>query len=230
MTHSTPQPVPLRETALTVAGRDFLADPSGALWCAATRMLVVADLHLEKGSAFAARRRHLPPYDTAETLAALAGVIRRYRPRAVLCLGDSFHDGQAAERMPKGDIASLAAMQSGLDWIWIAGNHDPIIGAAIAGQRRTELIENGIRFAHEPTCGPVDGEVAGHLHPCVNVPVRGTRLRRRAFVSCETRLLMPAFGAFTGGLDVEAPAIRALFPGRRSILALGSARTYRVAA
>lgn len=218
------------ETTITIAGRAFATDPSGALWCERARMLVVADLHLEKGSAFAARRMLLPPYDTAQTLAALAAVIRRFQPQTVVSLGDSFHDRRGPTRMAEADLACLSALQSGRDWIWIAGNHDPGLDGTVGGQFLPELTEGAIRFVHEPTAGGVTGEIAGHLHPSAVIAVRGGRVRRKVFVSCETRLVMPAFGSLTGGLDIGDPAIRSLFGRRPSVVALGSQRTYRVAA
>ncbi len=219
-----------QETSLTIAGRTFVTDPSGALWCETEHMLVVSDLHLEKGSAYAARGVPLPPYDTAETLLTLAAVVRRYQPRTVVALGDSFHDRRGPSRMSPEDARNLAALQARRDWIWIAGNHDPRFEGAVAGQFLPELTDGAIRFVHEPTAGIVDGEIAGHLHPSAVIAVRGNRLRRKVFVSCETRLVMPAFGSFTGGLDIDDPAIRALFPVRPSVVALGSNRTYRIAA
>lgn len=218
------------ETVISLSGRPFVADASGALWCAAARLLIVSDLHLEKGSSLAARRLHLPPYDTAQTLARLAAVIARYRPRAVISLGDSFHDRAGPGRMAACDVATLKSLQAGRDWIWIAGNHDPVLEGAVDGDCRAEMVEGAIRFAHEPTAVPAAGEIAGHLHPCVTVVARGGSVRRKAFVSCETRIVMPAFGAFTGGLDIRAPAIRSLFPERMTVFALGEQRAYRVAA
>lgn len=218
------------QTTLTIAGRTFVTDPSGALWCAAARMLVVSDLHLEKGSAFAARGVPLPPYDTSETLRTLAAVVHRFQPRTVVSLGDSFHDRRGPSRMSPGDARALAALQAGRDWIWIAGNHDPRFEGAIAGRFLAEFTDGAIRFVHEPTAGPVAGEIAGHLHPSAVIAVRGGRIRRKVFVSCETRLVMPAFGSFTGGLDIADPVIRSLFPARPSVVALGSGRTYRIAA
>ncbi len=217
-------------TTLTIAGRTFAADPSGALWCASARMLVVSDLHLEKGSSFARRGVPLPPYDTTQTLQALAQVVQRFRPRTIVSLGDSFHDRSGPTRLSPADRATLGGLQAGRDWIWIAGNHDPRFEQDLPGQFLSELIDGGIRFVHEPTSGLVSGEVAGHLHPSAVIAVRGGRVRRKVFVSCETRLIMPAFGSLTGGLDIRDPAIRTLFAVPPSVVALGTRRTYRVAA
>ncbi|WP_296573994.1 ligase-associated DNA damage response endonuclease PdeM [Phreatobacter sp.] len=226
----TVRPRPSSETTISLLGRGFVADPSGALWCPASRLVVVSDLHLEKGSALAARRMLLPPYDTAQTLAMLSAVIARYRPQTVISLGDSFHDRTGPGRMAEADVATLRGLQAGRDWIWVAGNHDPSLDGALPGLCCDSVSEGGIRFAHEPTSTPQGGEIAGHLHPCVRVTGRGGSVRRKAFVSCETRIVMPAFGAFTGGLDIRAPAIRSLFPQGMAVFALGQQRAYQVAA
>ncbi|MDP2801412.1 MAG: ligase-associated DNA damage response endonuclease PdeM [Phreatobacter sp.] len=226
----TARPGQISETTIALLGRGFVADPSGALWCPASRLVVVSDLHLEKGSSLAARRMLLPPYDTARTLAMLAAVIARYRPRTVISLGDSFHDRAGPCRMAEADVVTLRALQAGREWVWVAGNHDPSLDGALPGLCCDEVTEGGIRFAHEPTPTPQGGEIAGHLHPCVKVTGRGGSVRRKAFVSCETRIVMPAFGAFTGGLDIRSPAIRSLFPDRMAVFALGQQRAYQVAA
>lgn len=217
------------ETVLRLAGRDFLADPCGALWCPRTGTLVVSDLHLEKGSAFAARGAMLPPYDTAETLRGLASLIARYGPRRVISLGDSFHDGAAFGRMAARDREALLALQRGRDWIWIAGNHDAAMQGPVPGEHAASLVEDGIGFVHVPSARPEGFEIAGHLHPCVRVALRGRSLRRKAFVLAHDRLVMPAFGAYTGGLNVRDPAVCGLFPAGFSALALGAARLYAIA-
>lgn len=226
----TARPGQISETTIALLGRGFVADPSGALWCPASRLVVVSDLHLEKGSSLAARRMLLPPYDTARTLAMLAAVVARYRPRTVISLGDSFHDRAGPCRMAEADVATLRGLQAGREWVWVAGNHDPSLDGALPGLCCHEVTEGGIRFAHEPTPAPQGGEIAGHLHPCVKVTGRGCSVRRKAFVSCETRIVMPAFGAFTGGLDIRSPAIRSLFPHGMAVFALGQQRAYQVAA
>ncbi|MBX9992569.1 ligase-associated DNA damage response endonuclease PdeM [Phreatobacter oligotrophus] len=224
----TPSPVP--ETVVTVAGRSFIADGSGVLWCPDSGLMVVADLHLEKGSSFAARRMMLPPYDTGQTLTALARVVARLKPRTIVSLGDSFHDRAGPLRMAEADRERLKALQAGRTWIWVAGNHDPALEGNMTGEFLDSFADGPIRFVHEPTAGRVTGEIAGHLHPSARITARGGSVRSKVFVSCETRLVMPAFGALTGGLDVTSPAIRSLFPGRMGMIALGRQRAYRVAA
>jgi DNA ligase-associated metallophosphoesterase len=174
-------------------------------------MLIVADLHLEKGSSFAARGVLLPPYDTASTLARLARLIERYAPQIVMALGDSFHDGGGPARMADADRASLKALQRGRDWLWIAGNHDPDPADGVGGRFADVLALGPLTFRHEPSSDRCDGEIAGHLHPLARVARRGRAVSRRCFASDSRRLVMPAFGAYTGGLNVRDRAIATLF-------------------
>lgn len=203
-----------RETDATieVAGVALIADLSGALYWQEERMLVVSDLHLEKGSSFATRGILLPPYDTAATLARLAAVIMRVNPRTVIALGDSFHDRHAHERIASADRDCLAAMQVGRDWIWIAGNHDPKPPVSLRGSVAEEIAIGAICFRHEPTGAA--GEIAGHLHPKARVPTRGRSIDRRCFVSDGERAVMPSFGAYTGGLSIRHKAFAKIFPSR----------------
>lgn len=209
----------------------LLADPSGALLIEDERVLIVADLHLEKGSAFGLRRQFLPPYDTAATLARLADVVARHAPRLVVALGDSFHDRAAAARLQPGDHDRLRALQAGRSWLWLAGNHDPDPPPGLAGDVASEWSSGPLRFRHEPAAGPQPGEVAGHLHPVAVVAGRGgATVRRRAFVGDGARCVMPAFGAYAGGLNLHDTAFAALFaPGSRTAHALGRDRVYSIA-
>jgi hypothetical protein len=216
------------ETILTLGAEDFVADCAGALWWDAAATLVVSDLHLEKGSSFATRGQFLPPYDTGVTLAALAALIARYRPRRVVALGDSFHDGAGPARMSEADQALLAGLQHAVDWLWIAGNHDPDLSAALPGDHADRLDEAGIAFIHEPSLRPAMPEIAGHLHPCAKIRGRGRTVRRRAFVHDSQRLIMPAMGTYAGGLNLRDPAIARLFPMEMSVLMLGDDRVYTV--
>jgi uncharacterized protein len=219
------------ERVLSLAGAVLVADCAGALYWPDESLLVVADLHLEKGSAFAARGVLLPPYDTVATLARLAALIERYAPRLVIALGDSFHDGGGPERLPDISRAALKTLQYGRDWLWIAGNHDPEPGENIGG-RFAEVVAIGpLTFRHEPSVVPCAGEIAGHLHPVARVARRGRAVSRRCFASDGSRLLMPAFGAYAGGLNVRDRAIASLF-GALSFTAhmLGDRRIYAFAA
>ncbi|ESR26414.1 ligase-associated DNA damage response endonuclease PdeM [Lutibaculum baratangense] len=204
------------ETVRTVGlcGHEVALDPAGALWWAAERTLVVSDLHLEKGSSLARRGQLLPPYDTAATLRRLAALVETYLPARVVCLGDSFHDRRAAERLAPAARDTVRALQRGRDWIWIAGNHDRDAPAGLGGEAMAELNLNGLAFRHEPRAGDCRGEVAGHLHPAAKLRLRGRGLRRRCFVTDGARLVMPSFGAYTGGLNVLDAAWSPLFPPR----------------
>lgn len=211
----------------SVAGVVLAADPSGALWYESERLLIVADLHLEKGSAFASRRVFLPPYDTAATLARLAALVARYRPAGVVALGDSFHDPRAQARMTARDADALRGLGAGRDWIWIAGNHDPEAEGDF-GAAHAEWRVGGLVFRHEPRAGVQTGEIAGHLHPAARVPGRAGPLRRRCFVGDGARLILPAFGAFAGGLNIRDAAFHGLFGLRPIAHVLGRAATHRV--
>jgi hypothetical protein len=199
---------------LTVAGLALVPLAEGALWWAAERTLVVADLHLEKGSAFAARGQMLPPYDTVATLARLEALISRVKPERVIALGDSFHDGHAVGRMNECDRDRLAGLTSAAEWIWIAGNHDPEPPKHVGGWATSELSIGPLTFRHEPRPGAAPGEIAGHLHPAARIVGRGRSIRRRCFATDAKRLVMPAFGALAGGLNVLDEAFRPLFDGR----------------
>lgn len=194
---------------LDVAGVRFTADASGALFWDDEHLLIVSDLHLEKGSSFARRGILLPPYDTAATLARLAAVVARYDPRRVIALGDSFHDAAAHARLADPDRETIAAMQTGRDWIWIAGNHDPLPPATLRGSVASEIVIGPICFRHAPT--GASGEIAGHLHPKARVATRGRSIERRCIASDGLRAVMPSFGAFTGGLSIRDRAFARIF-------------------
>ena len=216
--------------ALAVAGVELVADAAGALYWPEQGLLVVSDLHLEKGSAFAARGVLLPPYDTAATLGRLGQLIGRYTPRLVVALGDSFHDGRGPARLADTDRAALRGLQRGRDWIWIAGNHDPEPPAGVGGRSLATFASGALHFRHQPK-GSVDGEIAGHLHPVARVARRGRTVSRRCFASDGQRLVMPAFGAFAGGLNVRDRTFAAVFTTLAfTAHMLGERRVYAVAA
>jgi uncharacterized protein len=216
---------------LEVAGTALIADPAGALYWPDEKLLVVADLHLEKGSAFARRGVLLPPYDTATTLDRLARVVEHFSPRVLVALGDSFHDEHGPARMSDLDRIKLKGLQRGRDWVWIAGNHDPELPQDIGGRFADVLALGALIFRHEPSQSVHDGEIAGHLHPVARIAQRGRAVSRRCFAGDGRRLIMPAFGAFAGGLNVRDRAIFGLF-GAAGFTAhmLGAQRLYAVAA
>jgi DNA ligase-associated metallophosphoesterase len=194
---------------LDVVGVSFIADLSGALFWEEQSLLVVSDLHLEKGSSFARRGVLLPPYDSAATLALLGLVIARRNPRMVIALGDSFHDRDAHNRLSTADRAAIVVMQARRDWIWISGNHDPALPSDLGGVVAHEVAVGPIAFRHEPT--GASGEIAGHLHPKARVSTRGRSMERRCFACDGERAVMPAFGAYTGGLSIRDAAFAKIF-------------------
>jgi DNA ligase-associated metallophosphoesterase len=205
---------------ITVAGVPLLADVAGALYWPEEGLLVVSDLHLEKGSAFAARGVLMPPYDTASTLQRLAGLLARYVVHMVVALGDNFHDGGGPARLGDADRAHLLALQQGRDWVWIAGNHDPDPREGIGGAFARSLALGPLSFRHQPAAAPgrgatgggsSHGEIAGHLHPAARVHQRGRTLTRKCFATDGARLVMPAFGAYTGGLNIRDIAFLKVF-------------------
>lgn len=217
--------------AVVVAGATLVADPAGALYWPDERLLIVADLHLEKGSAFAKRGVLLPPYDTATTLARLACLVERYAPRLLIALGDSFHDGKGPLRMSAADRAALGTLQRGRDWIWIGGNHDPDLPDVIGGQCADVVALGPLTLRHEPSENTCGGEIAGHLHPVARIAQRGRAVSRRCFAGDGGRLIMPAFGAYAGGLNVRDRAISGLFNAAAfTAHMLGPNRLYAIAA
>jgi uncharacterized protein len=218
---------------ITVAGVTLVADRAGALYWPEEQLLVVSDLHLEKGSSFAARGILLPPYDTAATLDRLAGMLSRHAVRIVIALGDNFHDQGGPVRLAATDRAKLFDLQRGRDWVWIAGNHDPAPAERIGGVFARALALGPLLFRHEPTPQASPGEIAGHLHPVARLSRRGRLLTRRCFVSDGERLVMPAFGAYTGGLNIRDAAFVRVFGalaftahliGQRRLYAFNAAR------
>ena len=216
-------------SSVNVAGIDLIADLSGALFWEEQRLLVVSDLHLEKGSSFAARGVLLPPYDTAATLRRLSAVIARHDPRMVIALGDSFHDREAHGRLSATDRDAIAGLQVRRDWIWISGNHDPALTPDVGGVVASEVAIGRIAFRHEPT-GAV-GEIAGHLHPKARVSTRGRSMERRCFASDGERAIMPAFGAYAGGLSIRDAAFARIFQTLGFMAhVLGDVRLHTIAA
>ena len=217
-----PQPV------IRLRGHDLLPLAEGALWWAAQSTLIVSDLHLEKGASYARGGQFLPPYDSTATLARVERLVREKRPRQVISLGDSFHRRDSAARLSGDMVARIRALTAQVDWHWVEGNHDPDPPEHLGGTPCKTLHLGRLVFRHEPS--GEKGEVAGHLHPVARLAGRGKRLRRRCFVSDGNALILPAMGAFTGGLNVtEQPFADVLSPNRQVFL-LGQTRTYQVPA
>ncbi len=199
-----------REQPLNLCGKAFIADHAGCLYWPAQDALVVADLHLEKCSSHARLGQMLPPYDTRETLARLAAVLDRRPASTVIALGDSLHDAEAVERITADDLASLRILQEERDWIWITGNHDAASAGQLGGVVMEELTVEGITLRHMPHTGRVTHEIAGHMHPAARLSRLGHTLRRPCFAGTGQRLILPAFGALTGGLNVLDAAFEPL--------------------
>ena len=212
----------MKGLAFSCAGEALEALPMGALHWPAQRLLAVADLHLEKGSSYAvAARKLLPRHDTRQTLGALATLIDAMQPRTVVCLGDTFHDRDAIARLPQTDRIAIERLAARTSFVWIAGNHDPAPPPAGWGEVAEEIDRGPLVFRHEAQFGPADGEVSGHFHPVAALTVRGRGLRRRCFLTDGRRLILPAFGAYAGGLNALDPAIAQLFPDDYDALVVG---------
>ncbi len=222
------EPVLTADGLVRLAGAAVRFDPAGVMHWPDEDLVVVADLHLEKGSAQAVRGSLVPPYDTRATLLALERVMVRLKPRRVVALGDSFHDRRGEGRMDADDAARLRAMTAAADWFWITGNHDPEPPRGLGGTAADVVAIGPLVFRHEPS-GREVGEVAGHLHPAARIAVRGRSLRRRAFACDGRRCVLPAFGAYTGGLNLMDPAWRGLMDRSRLVAwMIGDARVYPV--
>ena len=211
-----------------LAGERLMLDPAGALHWPAAGLLAVSDLHLEKGSSYARHGQFLPPWDTHTTLDRLTVLLRRYRPRLVVALGDSFHDTDGSSRLPTSELSRLRAMTEAHRFIWVQGNHDPSPPRGVGGEWVEEFTSPTLVFRHQAR-SDAQAEVSGHHHPKAAVPARGGSVSRPCFVSGARRLMMPAFGAYTGGLDVRDPAIARLFPRGGRVFLLGKERLFSFA-
>ncbi len=213
---------------MAVSGAEVAFRVSGALWIEAEQALVIADLHLEKGSAYAARGQLLPPYDTREALTRLAAEVAAARPRLLIMLGDAFHDARAGERLSAEDATSIRVLAAGRRLIWVTGNHDPEPPRGLPGETADELEIAGLSLRHEPVVGFAPSEASGHLHPCARIAAGGGSVRRRCFVTDGERVILPAFGTYAGGLNIRDQAFAGLFSRPPLAIALGPRRTHAV--
>jgi uncharacterized protein len=220
----------MAELRTTIDDRPVVVDSSGALFLPVSCTLIVSDLHLEKASAFAKRGTFLPPYDTGATLVLLAALMLKRDPRRVVALGDSFHDSDGYARLSDPDRARLQNLQRGREWVWISGNHDPELPPDIKGEVVEEVALDGLTLRHAPRHGEAAGEIAGHLHPAAKVRGRGRSVRCRAFATDGARMVLPAFGVLTGGLNVLDSAFSRLFSGAlsRAVL-IGNGKLFPIA-
>ncbi len=189
-------------------GQEFVVAGDAALYWPVQSAILVADLHLEKGSSYAARYgQMLPPYDSLDTLQSLAILIAQYAPRHVYCLGDNFHDVGGEARLSPGAADLLQQLTAQVDWCWIVGNHDPELAALFGGRVVEDVMIGDIALRHSADLGWVGPEITGHYHPKYRVKLLGRSISRRCFVANSRKMIMPAFGAFTGGLDAMDIAI-----------------------
>ena len=192
---------------LSFAHHEFRASPGGAVYWPAERSMLVADLHLEKASWFARLGQMLPPYDSLATLQALSDDIERTNAQRLYCLGDSFHDRFGCERLPGSARELLLRMTSQIDWVWIVGNHDPGFADHCGGRIEEECHIAGVVLRHEAVVAEARPEISGHFHPKMRFNLKGRNVSRRCFVASATKLILPAFGALTGGLEASHPEI-----------------------
>jgi len=209
-----------------LAGERLMLDPMGALFWPAQRLLAVSDLHLEKGSSFARKGMLLPPWDTHATIDRLTLLLRRWSPETVVALGDSFHDSLGSARLPATEQQRLNAMADAHRFIWVQGNHDPTPPDGLGGIWVEDHAAGPIRFRHQAIAASNPGEIVGHHHPKAIIPARAGHVSRPCFVFDGSRLMMPAFGTYTGGLDVRDPAINRLFPCGGRVFLLGRDRLF----
>lgn len=207
-----------------IGGGSGSAGGAAALYWPREQALLVADLHLEKASFFARTGQMLPPYDSRETLERLALAVRRTGARRVFALGDNFHDSSGPARLEPHAAGMLSALTRALDWVWITGNHDPHLGDEAGGTRVEELVVGGLALRHQARPGTSEGEVSGHFHPRLIVSARGRRIARPCVVDSGNRLILPAFGALTGGMDAADPAILSALQPAEAIAALVPAK------
>ena len=189
------------------AGETFVASADGALYWPSRQALLVADLHLEKASWFARLGQFLPPYDSVATLTALRALVQSSGARRLYCLGDSFHDRFGCDRLQAQARALLTELTGTVDWTWIVGNHDPGFADHCGGTLVEEAEVAGIVLRHEARRDDPRPEISGHFHPKYRVNMKGRHVSRRCFVASPTKLILPAFGALTGGLDASHPEI-----------------------
>lgn len=224
--------LPPAQSSIAFGGAELLADGAPALWWAERGTLLVADLHLDKGAALNREGLPVPSYDTAETLGRLAALVRQYTPRQVVCLGDSVHRRDSWARLPNPVLDQVRRAMAGVaDWVWITGNHDPAGDTRVPGRFVPSLWLGDVQLTHEPPQAKGGlPTICGHLHPKLRLQLAGRRITGRCFVVWPDLLLVPAFGAYTGGLSVADPAIAGLREGAPRLLLTHRERVIRVPA
>lgn len=188
-------------------GHDLIALTDAALFWPKHRALIVADLHFEKGSWFASHGQMLPPYDSLAAIERIEALVTQWDASSLWCLGDNFHDGSGTARLPDEHAGRLRALASRLDWLWITGNHDPELGEDFGGRVAREEVIDDIVLRHEADPAEIRPELSGHFHPKFRLVMRGKTVSRRCFVMTDRKIVLPAFGALTGGLDAAHPEL-----------------------
>lgn len=214
-------------TKIRFGGSDFTPLPSGGLFWQKEQALIVSDLHLEKGSSFLKYGLFLPPYDTVETLKKLKRDIDFVKPKTLIFLGDIFHDKTALNRIQDTDLTAFDVLLETHNVIWVEGNHD--LGIAPASVKiHSDYLYGDIHFRHIARPGKIDFEISGHFHPCTKFIHKGQKLRRPCFVVSENKIILPSYGAYTGGLDIKHQAIQTVIGHSQSIYVTGHKKVYRI--
>ncbi len=219
----------MADVSFSFAGETFQPMPCGGLYWPARNALLVADLHFEKASFYGTRQQFLPPYDSVDTLACLIDTIEATGAARIWCLGDSFHDSDGPNRLADGPRRALMQLTHGLDWVWITGNHDHEVARSLGGRVMAACTVGGIALRHEAVPGDDAPEISGHFHPRLKVHIRGRGVVRRCFAVTGTKIVLPAFGALTGGLDVTDPAFARALGGPLTALVATPGRLLRFA-
>lgn len=222
-----PNATPSQYGEIYLANVLIVLDCSGALWLPQAQTLVFSDLHFEKGSSFGRKGLFLPPYDTRRTLKDMARVIAQFQPQTIISLGDAFHDLDAEHRMNEADAKMLESFTQSHHWIWILGNHDPKPPKRFGGEAAEEFVIGGLQFSHEPETD-TPWQVVGHMHPAAKVNRTGRHIRRRCFLTDGEKMIMPSFGAYTGGLNILDKAYDPYFSQKPDVWMLGEKRVFNV--
>jgi uncharacterized protein len=228
--NSKPRPQALfRQHKISLGGLELQPHLSGALYVPDYETLVISDLHLEQGTSLARRGIHVPPFDTAITLDLLNATLSNTRAKRVIFLGDSFHDANGEERLDENHQSRLRVITDQYETVWIVGNHDPHPPQSLGGQGAETLSLGSLTLRHEPSKKLKDEiEIAGHLHPGCGLNLRGRHVRGKCFIADQTRLIMPAFGAYTGGLSITSDAFKGLFDTKQTkIWMIGKSSLHR---
>lgn len=218
-----------KQHCIQLSGIELIPHLSGALYVPDHETLIISDLHLEQGTSLARRGIHVPPFDTASTLAILDETVSAINPKRLIFLGDSFHDGEGETRLDESHLQILRKLTSTHETLWIIGNHDPHPPQSLGGHGAESIALGPLTLRHEPAQNlKNEFEIAGHLHPGCGLNLRGRNVRGKCFIADQSRLIMPAFGAYTGALSIKSPAFHRLFDGTQTkIWMIGKSSLHR---